>query len=50
MAKFAKFDVVAAVKNNARENIGMPKTSFAMVPKNKRPARHKKNFLKYNEE
>jgi len=41
-----KFDVVAAVKNNARDRVGQPKASEIIVPKRDRPARHKKNWLK----
>jgi len=35
------FSKVAAVKSNARDRIGMPKSSFVITPKSEKPARYK---------
>ena len=40
------FSVVSAVKSNARDRVGTPKSSFAITPKADKPERHKRNFLR----
>ena len=47
--KEKKFDVGAAVRANARDRIGTPKSSFIIIPKNERAPRHKKSWDEYIE-
>ena len=44
--RIEKFNVVSAVKSNARDTVGRVRSGFAILPKSKRPARHKKNLLR----
>jgi hypothetical protein len=49
MAKRKKFDVVAAVKSNARDVVGQPKPSSAILSKKDKPERFKKDLFKEEE-
>jgi hypothetical protein len=42
LPKKKRFDVVAAVKSNARDRIGTPRESFIIPSKKNRPSKYKK--------
>jgi hypothetical protein len=41
------FNKVSAVKSNARDRVGMPKSSFVIQPKNEKIPRFKKSWRDY---
>ena len=43
--KNRKFDKVAAVKSNARDRVGTPKTTEVITPKNKREPKYKESWI-----
>jgi hypothetical protein len=45
--KPGKFSKVTAVKLNARDQVGTPKASFAITPKNQREPRYKESWQDY---
>jgi len=48
--KKKKFSAVSQVKSIAREQVGMPRASFALTPKHQKPIRHKQNLMRLEPE
>jgi len=48
--KNEKFDVGAAVRNQAREIVGQPKSTVAITPKNRRDPKYKEDLTNLSDE